>query len=99
MESFKLSLSDYFKFSSGSTALVGIMLPADYPIITSDRYIVEIRSNSGKCHRFKNINEDIFVRTADAPKSDLRSLQTFENIDDFLKAMKDDPIFLYGYKK
>jgi hypothetical protein len=97
--SFKFTIKEYFKLSTGATAFVGLMEPADYPIIIADKYIVEIKSNSGKCYKFSKISEDIFARSKPLTESKLRSLQTFENVDECLVGMNQNPIIICGYKK
>jgi len=92
-------IKEYFKLSTGATAFVGLMEPPDNPVIIADKYIVEIKSNSGKCYKFRKISEDIFVRSEPLVESKFRSLQTFENVDEFLIGMNEDPIIICGYKK
>jgi len=97
--SFKLMIKNYFKLSTGATAFVGLMEPVDYPIIVYDKYIIEIKSNLGKCYQFQKISEDIFARSQPFGKNNYRSLQTFENVDEFLVNINEDPIIICGYKK
>lgn len=97
--SFKFVIKECFKLSTGATAFVGLMEPTNYPIITADKYIVEIKSKSGKCYKFGTINEDIFVKSQPLIENKFRSLQTFENTDEFLIGMNKDPIIIYGHKK
>lgn len=58
---FKFMIKEYFKLSTGATAFVGLMEPSDYPLITADDFVVEIKSDSGRCHTFRKISEDILV--------------------------------------
>lgn len=99
MVSFKFTIKEYFKLSIGATAFVGFMEPTDYPIIIPDKYIVEIKSNSGKFYKFNKISEDIFARSQPLTENKFRSLQTFENVDEFLAGMNKDPIIICGHKK
>ncbi len=98
MMSFKFIIKEYFKLSTGATAFVGLMEPMNFPIILPDEYQVEIKSNSGNSYKFSKISEDLFSRSKpDVNK--FRSLQTFENVDEFLIGMNKDPIFICGHKK
>jgi|JI10StandDraft_1071094.scaffolds.fasta_scaffold394295_2 uncharacterized protein YaiE (UPF0345 family) len=99
MESFKFNINDYFKLSTGTVALVGVMVPGDYPIVTSEKYVVEIKTQSGKSLRLNKINEDIFSRSEPTEDYSRRSFQTFEDISSFIENMAIDPIYLQGYPK
>ena len=98
-KSFKFIFKDYFKLSTGATAFVGLMEPSDYPLITTDSYVVKITSDTGKSYLFNKISEDIFARSNSSLNNNFRSLQTFENVDEYINEIKDHSVFICGYKR
>lgn len=98
-QSFRLMIKEYFKLSTGATAFVGMLEPSNYPIITDEDFVVEIRSDSGKSHIFSKISEDLFARKDHSIDNKFRSLQTFENMDEFIAEIKEHSVFICGYKK
>ena len=99
MEFFKFKINEYFILSTGTIALAGIMDPQNYPIVTSDKYVVEIKTDSGKSLRLNSINEDIFSRREQVRDYSKRSFQTFDDVSTFIRNMEADPIYLQGYPK
>lgn len=99
MESFKLNIEECFILSNGMTALCGKIIPENYPIITSDKYVIEIKCKSGKSLLLNNINEDIFVSSNPDRDYSVRSMQTSDDISSFVENIKVDPIYLQGYPK
>jgi hypothetical protein len=97
--SFKFVVKECFKLSTGATAFVGLMEPHNFPIITDEKYTVEIRSNLGKCYRFNKISEDIFARSNPQAENRFRSLQTFENVEEFTANINTDHIVIVGARK
>lgn len=96
-KSFKFLIKEYFKLSTGAVAFVGLMEPNDYPLITQDNFVVKIESSNGKLHIFHQISEDMFSRKSSS--NEFRSLQTFENMDDFIPDVKNNSVYISGYKK
>lgn len=98
-KSFKLLVKERFNLSTGGIAFVGVMEPTDYPIILPDRYIVEIRSSSGKNYQFSKIAEDLFSRKDFQAKIKFRSLQTFDDMSDFFAETNGEDLIIYGFEK
>jgi len=96
---FKFVVQECFKLSTGATAFVGLIEPFDFPLITTDNYIIELRTCLGKKYMFNKISEDIFVRSDPKLHNKFRSLQTFENVEDFISNVNIDPIILVGVKR
>lgn len=82
--SFKFFIKEYFKLSTGATAFIGLMDPSDYPLITAGDFVVKIINDSGKWHTFSKISEDLFARSNKLLDNKFRSLQTFENMDEYI---------------
>lgn len=98
-QTFKFTIKEYFKLSTGATAFVGLLEPSNYPIITAEDFVVEIRSDSGKRHIFNKMSEDIFSRKDQSIDNKFRSLQTFENVDEFITEIKNNSVVICGHKK
>jgi hypothetical protein len=96
---FKFIIKEYFKLSTGATAFVGLTDPSDYPLITADDFVVEIKSGSGRHHIFNKISEDIFYKNNPLIDNKLRSLQTFENMHEFIAEFKSNSVMISGHKK
>lgn len=97
-KSFKFIIKEHFKLSTGAVAFVGLMEPNNYPLITHDNFVVKIESASGKSHTFYQISEDIFTRKEQS-RTLFRSLQTFEDVDEFIPEIKNNSVCISGYKK
>jgi hypothetical protein len=96
---FRFTIKEYFKLSTGATAFVGLLEPSNYPIITTEDFVVEIRSDCGRSHIFNKISKDIFARKDKSLDNKFRSLQTFENMDEFIAEIKEHSVVICGYKK
>lgn len=96
---FTFKVVEYFRLSTGNIALVGIMDPINHPIIMPNEFVVEIKTSSGKSFTFNEISEDLFSRSKTAPPENYRSLQTNDDIGEFVDNIETDPIVIYGIKK
>lgn len=96
MEKFEFNMSAYFKLECGFFGLVGTMKPDAFPIITPGDH-VKLITKSGREHVFKDIGEEIFVRS-NSNKHDKRAFRTRDDIEKYLKNLINDPVRIVGYK-
>lgn len=96
MKNFEFNVSAYFKLEGGFFGLVGTMKPDGFPIITPNDY-VNLITKSGREHVFKDIGEEIVVRSS-SNKSDKRAFRTRDDIEEYLKNLPNDPIRIVGSK-
>jgi hypothetical protein len=96
MKTFEFDVIEYFKLQNDQFGLVGTMKPDTFPIITKD-YKVKLVTKTGRKYIFKDIGEEIFVRS-EFCKNNKRAFRTTDNIEEYLKDLVNDPVKIVGYK-
>lgn len=95
MYDFEFIINEYFCLMGGQIGFVGTMKPADFPVVSMEKYKFQLFSNDKLVHVFNVIGEEIPVRT----NSDIRvrALRTTDNIQELLKS--GDNLIIKGIKK
>ena len=96
MKIFEFEILEYFKLQNSQFGLVGIMKPEDFPIVTQD-YNMRLITKSGKERVFRDIGEEIIVRS-DPGRNNKRAFRTTDDIEQYLKDLVNDPVKVVGYK-
>lgn len=96
---FEFAIIETFKLSTGATAFVGYMRPHNYPIITLDKYVAAIVDDEGNILKPIKVSEDIFSRADPKKVNNLRSIQTFDQVDELVKNVNLKLIKIIGRDK
>lgn len=79
-----IELTDYHKFSSGQTCLIGIANPKEHKLITSNCVAKIVIDNEFELP-LNIIGQDINARNANTIQNDQTFLRTEDNLDEILK--------------
>ena len=95
VNTFRIEITDFYKFSNGQTCLIGIADPKEHKVITS-KCKAKIVVDNNKEFPLNIIGQDLISRSIKTESNEQTILRTEDELDDILKYLGKKSITIIG---